>query len=318
MKKINFPFLYFIINMVLLFCSGCIRQYDTIERTVNAVWSADNTQIFKVYLLYDTYKPSENYYYARASKNWRYRFETCNSDLSNCVVVGNADDKKYDGFLQYAPIYWLASIQKIVTLNRMNRAVLKNLSGQEQLLEPPSDIINTIFSQTKGTYQAIDIAPSPKGDVIAVYLQDAYLSSGNYTAFSYSQCVSFFDVKTGSHISTREVPFYNTDPALNVVYQYNNIRCHFLWSKESSGVYIVTRSKSYLLKYGSNPGIEQVDLVPERGTKTNSGNVSNSGLQLLIKIDGNNTVLDVVQLDDWKPFDSLALIPKESNMYSFW
>lgn len=302
----------------MIFCSGCFRHYDTIERTVNAVWSADNTQILKIVSLYDTYKPSENYYYARASKNWRYRFETCNSDLSNCKVVGNSDDIKQGGVLQYAPVYWLPSIQKLAILNPMNKAVLKDLSGLEQLLEPPSNIINTIFSPTNGTYQAIDIAPSPKEDIIAVYLQEAYLTSSNYTDFSYCQCVSFFDVKTGSHISTCEVPFYKTDPALNVVNQFNNSRCHFLWSKESSGVYIVTRSKSYLIKCGSNPGIEQVALVPERGTKTNSGNISNSGLQLLVKIDGNNTILNIVQLDDWKPFDSLALIPTESNSYSFW
>ena len=103
-----------------------------------------------------------------------------------------------------------------------------------------------------------------------------------------------------------------------MIKQFNNNRCHFLWLKESSGVYAVTRTKAYLIKHGSNPGIEQVDLVPERGTKTISGNIANSGLQLFVKTDGNKTSLEILQLEDWKPFDSLTLIPKESNTYSFW
>jgi hypothetical protein len=318
LKKFLYTSLYPVITIIVIICPGCFRHYDTIERTVNAVWSADNTQIFKIVSLYDTYKPSENYYYASASKNWRYRFETCNSDLSDCKVVGNSDDIKLGGVLQYAPVYWLPSIQKLAILNPGNKAVLKDLSGNEQLLEPPSDIINTIFSLTDGAYQAIDIAPSPKEDIIAVYLQEAYLTSSNLLDFTYCQCVSFFDVKTGSHILTLEVPFKKTDPALNVVKQFNNSRCHFLWSKESTGVYIVTRAKSYFLRCGINPGIEQVDLVPERGTKTNAGNISNSGTQLLVQINGNNTTLNIVQLNDWKPFDSLKLIPGGSNIYSFY
>jgi hypothetical protein len=75
--------------MLIITC-GCIRHYDTIERTVNAVWSADNTQILKIVSTYETYKPSEKYYYARASRNWRYRFETCNPDISDCEVVGSS------------------------------------------------------------------------------------------------------------------------------------------------------------------------------------------------------------------------------------
>jgi hypothetical protein len=304
--------------LTMLFSSGCIRDYVTIERTVNAVWSADNTEILKIVSTYETYKPGENYYYARASKDWKYRFEICSPDLSDCKVVGSAHDGKQDGIMQYVPVYWLRSVQKIAYLKRSNEAVLKDLTGGEKVLEPPSDIINTIFAATKGSHEAIDVAPSPKEDVIAVYLQSAYFTGSNYTDFSYCQCVSFFDSKSGSHISTREVPFNKTDPALNVVYQFHNMRCHFLWSKEGSGVYVVTRSKAYLLKYGSSPGIEQVDLVPERGTKANSGNISNSGLQLRVNIDGNNTLLEIVQLTDWKPFGSLGLIRRDSNIYSFW
>jgi hypothetical protein len=317
-KNYNFNLIYFISNIVVILCSGCLKHYDTIERTVNAVWSADNTQILKIVSLYDTYKPSENYYYAPASKNWRYRFETCNPDLSNCKVVGNSPDINQSVILQYVPVYWLPSVQKLATLNPLNKAVLKDLSGLEQLLEPPINVINTIFSPTLGSHDPIDIAPSPNEEIIAVYFQKSYLTSSDYTDVSYCQCVSFFDVKTGSHISTWEVPFIKNNPALNVINQFNNTRCYFLWSKESSGVYIVTRSKSYILKCGSNPGIEQVSLVPERGTKTNSGYISNSGQQLHITIEGNNAILNIVQLDDWKPFNSLELIPSESNSYSYY
>ena len=318
MKSYCNSLLGFICSLTILFSSGCIRDYVTVERTVNAVWSADNTEILKIVSTYETYKPGENYYYARASKNWKYRFETCSPDLSDCKVVGSAHDGKQDGIMQYVPVYWLRSIQKMAYLNRSNKAVLKDLTGGEKVLEPPSDIINTIFAATKGSHEAIDIAPSPKEDVLAVYLQSAYISGSNYTDFSYCHGVSFFDIKSGSHISTREVPFNKTDPALNVVYQFHNMRCHFLWSKDGSGVYVVTRSKAYLLKYGPSPGIELVDLVPERGTKTNSGNISNDGRQLIVTIDGNNTSLDIIQLDDWKPFGSLGLIRRDSNSYSFW
>jgi hypothetical protein len=316
MKIFNLSLFYFICSMVLIFFPGCNREYVTIERTVNAVWSADNTQILKVVSTYETDKPDENYFYSRSGKNWQYRFEACNPDLSDCKVVGSSDDIDQGGLLQVRAIYWLPSVQKMVTLNPMNRAVLKNLTGQEQPLEPPSAIINTIFVNTKGSQDAIDVVPSPKEDVIAVYFQAEYIASNNY--FSYHQCLSFFDVLTGSHIFTQEIPFIYIDPALNVGNQYNNRRCHFLWSNDGSGVYIVTRAKAYLIRYGSKSGIEEVDLVPERGTLTNSGNISNSGLQLLVKIDGNSTSLEITQLEDWKPFGSLGLIPKGSNTYSFW
>jgi hypothetical protein len=318
MKTFKRSLLCFIISIMLIITCGCIRHYDTIERTVNAVWSADNTQILKIVSTYETYKPSEKYYYARASRNWRYRFETCNPDISDCEVVGSSADIDQRGILEHTPVYWLPAVQKIVTFNPHNRAVLKDLTGLEQSLEPPSDVMNRIFARTNGSQEAIDIAPSPDEDVIAVYFQSALLAGNNLLDFSYIQCISFFNVTNGSHISTLEVPLGKTDPALNVYSDYHLRRCHFLWSGDGSGVYVVTRTKAFLLRYGSNSVIEEVDLVPERGLITNSGSISNSGQQLLINIDGNSTSLEILQIDDWKPFGSLGLIPKASNTYSFW
>jgi hypothetical protein len=318
MKKLILSKYFLAGSIVLIFSHGCSWNYTTVERTVNAVWSADDSQVFKIISIYETTKPSEKYYYAPAGKNWQYRFETCNPDLSVCKVVGNSDDIDQGGLLQYSPVYWLPDVQKMAFLNPSKRALLKNLSGQEIPLHPPPDIIDKIFVNTKNIQDAIDLAPSPGEDVVAVYFQATYLTSGNFTDFTYHQCISFFDSGTGNHIFTQEIPFNKTNPALNVIRQFNNERCQFLWSKNGTGVFVISRNKAYFIKYTSPSGISEVDLVPERGTKTNSGIISNSGQQLLVKADGNNTSLEIIKLEDWKPFGSLGLIPKETNTYSFW
>jgi len=169
------------------FLVSCERETVLIERIVNAVWSSDDSEILKVVSTYETHKPEENYYFAPSGKNWEYRFEICSSDLAECVVVGRSDDMDQGGTLEYVPLYWLPKVQMIYTLNPLNRAVLKNMQGEETLLEPPAEIISEIFEGTGGYYEAVDIAPSPNEDVIVAFFQAVYLTDDNYTNITFDQ-----------------------------------------------------------------------------------------------------------------------------------
>jgi hypothetical protein len=306
------------IFILLLATSGC-GELVTVERTVNAVWSADESQILRVISTYETRRPKEKYYYAPSSRNWQYRFEICTPELDHCRVGGNAPDPE-ENIMNYVPVYWLPEIQKILYTNGSRHAVLKDLNGKETLLEPPAPVINEIFKNNRETREVRDLAPSPDESTIGIYFQNSYLSDPNniFSDQIYQQCISFFDVLTGNHIFTQKIPFSNLDPYLNVIGQFHNRRCSFLWAPDGSGVYVVTRSISYFIRYADNAGIIETDYVPERGTITNSGTISNSGKMLQIDIDENKTHLIVVELTDWKPHADLGLIHRELNEYSFW
>jgi hypothetical protein len=127
-----------------------------------------------------------------------------------------------------------------------------------------------------------------------------------------------FDVKTGNHIFSQEIPFPKIRPALDTGIPDYYDRKTFLWAKDGSGVFFVTREQSYFVRFGEYKGIESVDLVPELGIITNSGPVSNDGKYLEIKIDGNKTDLQIKQFYNWKPFSDLNLIPASENIYSFY
>jgi hypothetical protein len=303
--------------IILLLFSSCTRHYETVERTVNAVWNADNTQVLKVITTYETYDPSEVYYYAISGRNWKYRFELCNPDLSVQEILGTVKDIDMGGLLGSIPVYWLPASDNILLMNALQQAVVMDFKGKETLLEPPLQESGKIFIHNKNKSPR-DYAPSPNEEVIAVYFQSSTYEGTNYVDLSYEHCVSFFSASTGNHIFTQKIPFVTIDPALNVTMQNHNRRCQFVWSADGSGVYVVTRDKSYFIRYGNNKGITEVQTVPERGTITKSGTISNNGKQLLISLDGNKTALDLVQLDDWKPIDSLGLIPEATNGYSFY
>lgn len=300
--------------IIVLFVS-CEKETVLIERTVNAVWSADDSEILKIVSVYETTAPEEVYYSAPSGKNWEYRFEICNPDLTECIVVGHSADILQGGTLEYVPLYWLPKNQKICTINPFNRAVLKDLQGEEQELELPADIANVIFEATGAYYDAVDLAPSPDEDIIAVYFWTTYLAGPTFIDYTNIHCISFFDAESGNHISTVEFILKNGRPLLELEYQNYNQRDFFLWSNNCSGVYIVTQDKAYFIGYASAAGIVEADEVPERPITTNSGKISNQGQLLLITSQGNNTILEIVQIDDWKAFDLLQLIPLNTVTY---
>lgn len=318
MKRIKLFVSLALSEIIIFFSSGCNHEHEyvTIERTVNAVWSADNSEILKVVSTYETYNPSEKYYNAPSGRNWRYRFEICNTEMGDCKVVGGSEDIDQGGVLESVPVYWLPSVQKLVT---WWPSVIRSMTGEIFPLDPPLSVINDIFVHTGGYYDGMDIAPSPNEDVIAVYFQGSYTTSPDITDISYDQCISFFDVNTGNHIFTQKIPWIKIYPLLNVINQDNNRRCLFLWSGDGKGVYLVTRAySSYYIRYGENQGIIEVDSVPERGTITKGGKISQTGLYLDLIVSGNSTSVEIRQLENWKPFGSLGLIPTEENTYSFW
>lgn len=316
MKILNIVSGILVAAIIVLFNSGCLRHYETIERTVNAVWRADNKQILTVISTYETYDPSEVYFYAVSGRNWKYRFERCNPDLSSQEILGTVNDIDMGGILQSIPVYWLPASEKILMNNPAASAVLMDYQGKETLLEPPSEVVDKIFIHNNYKTSR-DYAPSPNEEIIAVYFQSSTFSGNNYVDLSYEHCVSFFKAVNGEHIYTQAIPFETIDPALNVSMQNYNRRCQFLWSADGTGVYIVTRDKSYFIRYGANHGIQEVEYVPERGAITKAGTISTAGMQLQVSVDGNKTALNLIQLDDWKPIDSLGLIPRASNGYSF-
>ena len=175
--------------IIQIFLVSCEKEYVLIERTVNAVWSSDDSEILKIVSIYETDAPEENYYFAPSGKNWKYRFEKCTPDLAECVVVGHSDDIDQGGILEYVPVYWLAKAERICTINPFTKAVLKNMQGQEELLELPAEISNVVFRATDSEYSAIDIAPSPNEDVIAVFFQAVYITSANYTDITHDKAL---------------------------------------------------------------------------------------------------------------------------------
>jgi hypothetical protein len=321
MRFPRFLILFFVIGTVLLFYAGCSQNYctqkdedyATIERIMNATWSSDDQQILKTTSLHES---KDHYVIADwdpCGKNWRMRVEICNADLSSCQEVFILPEAEQGRGLGGRPLYWLPSIQKIITINGnldsgMDEAIIMDINGTEQVLELPVTIVKEIFSGD--IPHAGDIAPSPKEDVVAVYFWISY-----YPSLITRQCISFFDMNSMQHIYTHEIPL--DDPTiLNNLGQNNNRTCYFLWSKDGAGVYIVRHDAAYFIKYGKNAGITEVEYVPERGIITNSGSISNTGFQLLVSPYGYPSGLEIIQLDDWIPFDSLLLIPREKNTYS--
>jgi hypothetical protein len=310
-------------GLLVLSCfllNGCIldifKETVTIERTVNAVWSADNKEILKVISTYETKNTDEKYYNTRWAKNWNFRFEICNPDLTVRDTAGYYEDWDKGGRLQYVSVFWLPKVNKILTAFPGQETTLINLDGTEKTLETPAAILETIFDICTEPL-ATDFAPSPNENIIVVYYQCAYLTSSNFTDFSYIQCITFFDVETGNPIFVQEIPLPKKDPYLFTGRSDYHRRSHFLWAKDGSGVYIITRDKAYFIRYGANQGISEVNLVPELGLITNSGPVSNDGRYLNITLDNNETSLEVKQLDGWIPFSDLKLIPLSENKYSF-
>ncbi len=308
-----------LIFAVILYSSinGCIadlfHETVTIERTVSAAWSADNQDILKVISTYETKKPDENYYYATSAKNWNFRFEICNPDLTTRSVVGYYKDYDVGGRLYKA--YWLPKVKKILTSFPNQFAMLINMNGTEKILKTPDEVLIAIFGSTQIWLGAWNYAPSPNEDIIAVYY---YVDYGDIFNPTYKHCISFFDLETGNHIFSQEIPFSKIKPELDTGIPDYYDRKSFLWAKDGSGVFFVTRDQSYLVRYGENKGIESVNLVPELGLTTNSGAVSNDGKYLDIKVDGNETDLQIKQFDNWKPFSDLKLIPASENIYSFY
>ncbi len=318
-KHILFNKSLVLIFAVILYSSlnGCnddlFPETVTIERTVSAAWSADNQDILKVISTYETKKPDEIYYNATSAKNWNFRFEICNPDLTARSTFGHYRDNDMGGRL-YA-VYWLPKVNKILTSFPNQFAMLINMDGTEKILKTPDEVLIAILGSTQIWLGAWNYAPSPNEEIIAVYY---FVDSGELLNLTYKHCISFFDVKTGNHIFSQEIPFPKIKPELWTGIPDYEDRRSFLWAKDGSGVFFVTRDQSYFVRYGGNKGIESVNLVPELGLITNSGPVSNDGKYLDIIIDGNQTGLQIKQIDNWKPFSDLKLIPASENTYSFY
>jgi hypothetical protein len=315
-RKLTLGWVLFAGLLLVCLTHGCRRDYVTIERTVNAAWSADGKEILKVISTYETYKPGEPYYNATAGKNWQYRFERCDTTMSNCEEIRIYNDEVMGGTLQYVPVFWFPAANKIAAINIWQKAVLISVSGGTQILEPPADVIREIF-KSSGQIYPYGLAPSPDATVMAIYFQTAYLETS--TTLIYYQCVSFFDVTSGNHLFTQELPWSGTNvfPKLTP-YIPEEGAYYFLWSASGSGVYFVTRDHSYLVQYSGNPGITEVSMVPERAVITNAGRVSDKGLYLKLKMEGNDATIEIVQLENWIAHEALGLIPCTDNTYSFW
>lgn len=289
--------------LLLIFSTSCIREEVTVERLVCALWSADNSEILKIYSLYETDHPLEVYYYAPSGKNWRYRFEVCDTNLLNSRIVGYVKDKTKSGSMAGFSVYWLSEIQKVAT-----NCETISMDGTEKALIPPKSFTDKVYANANGYFFFFELAPSPNDEIIAVYYQTYILWD------IYYQHISFFDSKTGNHIFSQEIPLHNKYLAL----QGEEGRHNFLWSKEGNGVYLVSRNISYFISCVSPGGIWKVDSVPEHCLMTRSGYVSRSGKRLKINLDGNKTSLEVVQEKNWVPFDQNGMIPQEKNDYSFY
>jgi hypothetical protein len=321
MKTPLWVFFCFACFLLWVIADACNRDdcqkrgdYSTLERIANAAWSSDDSQIFRNVSVYETRNHDASGDWDPCGRNWQSRFEICNADMSVCRIVGTFPDNDMGWGLHGRILYWIPSVGKIITNqyvadNGMNDSgVMIDTSGDMQVLKLPEGIRKDLFSDIPA---AGDIAPSPNEDVVAVYF-----SEGSSYFLDLIQCISFFDIHSGQHISTIRIPL-DGEVLLNSVENNNNRRCNFLWSKDGSGVFIVRRDQSFFIKYGNNAGITSVDSVPERGTITNSGFVSNSGLFLEVNTFINPSAVEIRKVDDWIPFDSLELIPKEQNTYSF-
>ncbi len=303
--------------MLLLFAALACKQPVTVDREVNAAWSADGSEVLIVHSLYDTRAPDEPHFNAPKAHEWRIELELADAGLgARESLVGWDELGDQAGGVGYEPMFWLSEQRKMVGSEYAMPFVHDVDSGEHLEIQPSDDVLDELFGPHARAAAPRGAVPSPDGSLIGIPLS-APVETGDFALDVYS-AIAFYDLD-GEYQGGAQIPYpdlgidvrlYGADPTNAWVW-------YFLWQADSSAVYAIDGRAAFSVTTAGQ--ITEVTEIPEYAVPTRGGTVNDAGEALTggpSTHDGNETQIVIEPLTGWVPFDLIELIPHGTEDYS--
>ena len=354
--KNNLGFMLFV-AVAVVFVGCAPKEARTVRR--NGVWAEDGSELLLMEAQWISKDPDSPYYDDTSGSERAIVFLRAKPDLSGATEIGrieDADTLGAGGGALYHPLFWLKSAGKIIGLQYGNPFIYDSVAATYHEPAIPSSRVAAHFGAdiTDASGLVHDYAPSPDGGVLAVFYILAYQPAGG-TIFdiAYVHAVGFFDIATAAYMGSTALELWRgisdnlvfyppvadvgltpptppTIPTLAVL----TFPITFIWSKDSSGVYVVNKAndvgETHAAVFVAAPTaplpstpvvtpLSLTDTVPELAIQTSHGPVSPTGEALVVYEETRNgeiaVDLRVMQATGWIAYGDGGVIPLSQLNY---
>ena len=288
----------------------------------NATWSDDGSAVLLIEYRFRSSKPLEPFFNAPSSSDWWIvAYETDRTLGPRREIVRWENPSRDGGGLMHQPIFWLKKAGRLIFVESQTPYLLSIKDGRKHALRPPDAVVTAIVGpHLAANAFARSPVPSPDGRIVAVYYTATFLPEGPFGAQQFIHFMSFFGTEDGAHLRSVRIPFRNEagDPFLTPIPKELPHYWRFLWTQDSSAVYLLEKGNAMILPVDGSRAIEAATVAPARPVPSLGGPVSRTGIYLFTaesqqKQNAPNIKQRVVP--DWIPFDRVPRVPSDQVRY---
>lgn len=289
----------------------------------NAAWSSDQKHILIVQYTFRPNKINQPWFNAHDADDWNIKCLEMNSISNQRKEIAIWENMSRDGggIMQH-PVFWIRGKKRIVFTESQIPSIYQIDKQKAIELRPPEAIILKLAGKELAPgVSGYSPIPSPNEKTIAVWFTTSYIKGGPLGPQIFTHFVSFFNSDDGKHIRSQPLPFNNKelDPWLEPQSGIPGFRYGFIWKKDSSGIFIISRKESWVVGVEQANSLTSTNMVPKFSVPTNSGSVSNDGKRVYIEINKtgpNKTILKFNKINNWTSFENVPMVLANEIQYA--
>ncbi len=306
-------------------------------RDIHAVWNEDGTYLLVAESRYRTTKPEEPYFNAPSAKDWEirlYEIGPLRGPVAPGALTGLSpqrvplggwkEDAEPGGTLMGAPLYWQRVAGRLVGIENQDAFLFDIRRGRRTVLRPPEkESVELVGPELAPAVFGRSPAPSPDGKTIGVLFTAPFQEAGEgiIRPIRFKHFMCFFAGDDGHFLSARALawPDDSVDPALTPPVAGLPLRYQFLWSRDSLGVFVISRAHAVLVPVSPKSPVQRVNSVPARALPTVGGQVSPQGQFMYLEENPaapNQRRLVIQNVAGWVPFEKVSLTGLAAIRYS--